>query len=147
MGKYTLEALKTADVSRIRKAEIAAQLATKESRIKRRRLRLGEEEVDDPHYCPESEVRRRSAAQLVNVISARLRKDILQQGGFSSAPQGYSHACVTSEGAGYAATLGVGFSRHLRSRDQLRAIRCPRLEFWVDYCTNYTDTTVWRMKI
>ncbi|KAG8260197.1 hypothetical protein J6590_102170 [Homalodisca vitripennis] len=52
MGKYTLEALKTADVSRIRKAEIAAQLATKESRIKRRRLRLGEEEVDDPHYGP-----------------------------------------------------------------------------------------------
>lgn len=52
MDKHTLEALKTADVSRIRKAESAAQLATKESRIKRRRLRLGEEEFDDPDYCP-----------------------------------------------------------------------------------------------
>ncbi|KAG8245502.1 hypothetical protein J6590_104887 [Homalodisca vitripennis] len=52
LGKNTLEALKIAYASRVRKAELAAQLATKEARIKRRRQRLAEEEVDDSDYSP-----------------------------------------------------------------------------------------------
>ncbi|KAG8244038.1 hypothetical protein J6590_031039 [Homalodisca vitripennis] len=53
LGKNTLEALKIADASRVRKAELAAQLATKEARIKIRRQRLAEEKVDDPDYSPD----------------------------------------------------------------------------------------------
>lgn len=52
IGNNTVEALKSADESRIRKAELAAQLATKEARVKRRRKLLREEEVDNPDYCP-----------------------------------------------------------------------------------------------
>ncbi|KAG8270135.1 hypothetical protein J6590_091831 [Homalodisca vitripennis] len=51
-GKNTIEALQMADYSRIRKAELAARLATKEARIKRRRKSLAEEEVYDLYYCP-----------------------------------------------------------------------------------------------
>lgn len=52
IGSHTLEALKLADESRVRKAELAVQLATKEARVKRRRKRLGEEEDNDPDYSP-----------------------------------------------------------------------------------------------
>lgn len=51
-GKNTVEALKKADDIRLRKAHRAAQEATKEGRIARRRKRLESEEVDESQYCP-----------------------------------------------------------------------------------------------
>ncbi|KAG8254195.1 hypothetical protein J6590_015083, partial [Homalodisca vitripennis] len=52
IGSNTIDALKVADKARIRKSEYAEGLASKESRVKRRRERLREEEVDDTEYCP-----------------------------------------------------------------------------------------------
>ncbi|KAG8266396.1 hypothetical protein J6590_073565 [Homalodisca vitripennis] len=52
IGSNTIDALKVADKARIRKSEYAEGLASKESRVKRRRERLREEEVDDIEYCP-----------------------------------------------------------------------------------------------
>lgn len=43
IGSHTLEALNP---------ELAAQLATKEARVKRKRKRLAEEEDNDPDYSP-----------------------------------------------------------------------------------------------
>lgn len=50
-GINTIEALKKADDIRLRKADRAAQEATKDVRIARRRKRLELDEVDDSEYC------------------------------------------------------------------------------------------------
>lgn len=50
IGVNTQEALKNADMARLRKAERAAMEATKEARVRRRRRKLSLEEGDDPDY-------------------------------------------------------------------------------------------------
>lgn len=52
VGKNTITALQKFDVVRLRQAELAAEAMTKESRVKKRRLLLGETEGDDEQYIP-----------------------------------------------------------------------------------------------
>ncbi|XP_054279210.1 uncharacterized protein LOC128997596 [Macrosteles quadrilineatus] len=52
LGKNTISVLQKFDADRIRKADRAAELMTKEARIKRRRQLLEEEEGHGDDYCP-----------------------------------------------------------------------------------------------
>lgn len=52
LGRNTITALQKFDADRIRKADRAAELMTKEARVQRRRQLLKEEEDNDNDYCP-----------------------------------------------------------------------------------------------
>ncbi|KAG8275986.1 hypothetical protein J6590_107695 [Homalodisca vitripennis] len=52
LGKFTVRALHSLDLERLRKAEKAAEDMTKDARVKKRRQMLAEEEDLNEDYCP-----------------------------------------------------------------------------------------------